>query len=106
MMIPQVIGSMGLCGILAYGFQIVTRIRTYLARIGSFSSVLLLSYFGVLLMSQVNPGEFCPLPYELLTVLLFILMERIDKNQELVPCGTDPGEVTDHATKDQSEDRG
>ena len=31
-------------------------------------------------MSQVNPGEFCPLPYELLTVMLFILMERIPQN--------------------------
>ena len=27
-------------------------------------------------MSMVNPGEFCPLPFELLAVLLFILQER------------------------------
>ena len=80
MMIPQIIGSMGSVGVLAYGYQIFTRVRAYLSRIGVFSSVLLLSYFGVLLMSQVNPGEFCPLPYELLTVMLFILMERIPQN--------------------------
>ena len=80
MMIPQIIGSMGSVGVLAYGYQIFTRVRAYLSRIGVFSSVLLLSYFGVLFMSQVNPGEFCPLPYELLTVMLFILMERIPQN--------------------------
>jgi hypothetical protein len=37
-----------------------------------------LSYSGILLMSQVNPGEFCPIPYELLTVLLFIFLELPD----------------------------
>ena len=36
--------------------------------------------FGILLMSQVNPGEFCPVPFETLTVLLFILQEnRLDE---------------------------
>lgn len=79
MMIPQIIGSMGLCGVVAYGYQLFGRLRTYLSRINVFSSVLLLSYFGVFLMSQVNPGEFCPLPYELLAVMLFVLMEKIPK---------------------------
>ena len=42
------------------------------------------SYLGILLMSQVNPGEFCPLPFELLTVLLFILQEkRLDYRKPL-----------------------
>ena len=46
------------------------------------------SYLGILLMSQVNPGEFCPLPFELLTVLLFILQERRLENDPLPLKGT------------------
>ena len=35
-----------------------------------------LSYLGILLMSQVNPGEFCPIPYGMITVILFIFLEN------------------------------
>ena len=27
-------------------------------------------------MSLVNPGEFCPVPYELLVVMMFAIIER------------------------------
>ena len=76
MMIPQVIGSMGLVGVVAYGYQILGRIKLIFAKMSSWSLVLGISYLGILMMSQVNPGEFCPLPFEFLTVLLFILQER------------------------------
>lgn len=80
MMIPQIIGSMGLIGIVAYGFQIFGRVKSIFQEPTAWSLCLGLSYLGILLMSQVNPGEFCPLPFELLTVLLFILQEeRHDK---------------------------
>ena len=75
MMIPQVIGSMGLIGVAAYGFQIIQRIKLALTKPSWWSLCLGISYLGILLMSQVNPGEFCPVPYEVLTVLLFILQE-------------------------------
>ena len=76
MMIPQVIGSMGLIGVCAYGFQALQRFKLIFTKTSSWSLVLGISYLGILMMSQVNPGEFCPLPFELLTVLFFILQER------------------------------
>ena len=76
MMIPQVIGSMGLVGIVAYLFQIVNRTKLIFKKTSWWSLCLGLSYFGILLMSQVNPGEFCPVPFELLTIALFVLQEE------------------------------
>lgn len=76
MMIPQIVGSMGLIGICAYGFQILQRFKLIFTKKSSWSLVLGISYLGILMMSQVNPGEFCPLPFGLLTILLFILQER------------------------------
>lgn len=83
MMIPQVVGSMGLVGIVAYGFQIGQRCKLIFKKMSSWSLVLGISYLGVLMMSQVNPGEFCPLPFGLLTVLLFILQERRLEQEDL-----------------------
>jgi hypothetical protein len=31
-------------------------------------------------MSQVNPGEFCPMPYTALAVTFFIIMEKDEDN--------------------------
>ena len=76
MMIPQIIGSLGTVGILAYGHQFVVRTNLIFEKTSPVSLCLGISYLGILLMSQVNPGEFCPLPYELLTVLIFIILER------------------------------
>ena len=76
MMIPQIIGSMGLLGVAAYGFQAFMRGKAVFTKKSKWSLCLGISYLGVLMMSQVNPGEFCPLPFELLTVLLFVLQER------------------------------
>lgn len=82
MMIPQIVGSMGMVGIVAYGYQLVGRLRLMLARITPYTVTLSLSYIGLFLMSQVNPGEFCPLPYELLAVVIFILLERYAERRE------------------------
>lgn len=75
MMVPQIIGSMGLVGVAAYGFQFFGRLKLIFRKPCFWSMCLGISYLGILSMSQVNPGEFCPLPFELLTVLLFILAE-------------------------------
>ena len=76
MMIPQIIGSMGLLGVIAYGLQLFIRAKLVFTRVSPWSICLGISYLGLLLMSQVNPGEFCPLPFLLLATLLFILQER------------------------------
>lgn len=71
----QIVGSFGLCGIAAFGYMILTRLRLFLSRPNIWKLTLGLSYIGIFLMSLVNPGEFCPIPYEMLTVLLFIYLE-------------------------------
>ena len=84
MMIPQIIGSMGAVGIFGYSAQFFGRAKLIFKKMDFWSLCLGVSYLGILLMSQVNPGEFCPLPFELLTVLLFILQEkRIDYEKQL-----------------------
>lgn len=75
MMIPQIIGSMGMIGVLAYGFQLFNRLKLVLKSKRYDAWVLCVCYLGLLMMSQVNPGVFCPLPYELLAVMIFILIE-------------------------------
>ncbi len=77
----QIIGSFGLCGIAAFAFMIITRFRLFLCRPTVWRLTLGLSYIGILLMSLVNPGEFCPIPYEMLTVLLFIYIELSHEEQ-------------------------
>ncbi len=76
MMIPQVIGSMGLVGILGYGLQLFERIRLTVKKLNPYTVVFFMCYLGLLMMSQLNPGEFCPLPYGLIAVLLFIMIEN------------------------------
>lgn len=75
MMIPQIIGSMGCVGIAAYGYQFIDRLRIAFRRVNAYTFCLFLSYMGIFLMSQVNPGEFCPVPYQMVTVILFVLLE-------------------------------
>ena len=76
MMIPQIIGSMGCVGISAYAWQFYTRVRLTVRKFTPFVMTLALSYMGLLMMSQVNPGEFCPLPYGIVAVILFIIIEN------------------------------
>ncbi len=75
MMIPQVIGSMGLLGVFAYLSQFIMRVRSMFRRISDLTMCLFISYLGLFMMSQVNPGEFVPLPYSLIAVSLFIIIE-------------------------------
>ena len=76
MMVPQIIGSLGIVGILGFGYQIIGRVRMLLRRLSPFVICLAVMYFGIFVMSQVNPGELCPLPYEFLVVYLFVLVEN------------------------------
>lgn len=81
MMIPQIVGSLGLVGMFCYGKQIVERFAMIFKKRDIYVWVLGLSYIGMFLMSQVNPGEFCPLPYELLVVINFIMIEKYQEKE-------------------------
>lgn len=84
MMTAQVMGSMGLVGVATYVFQFLGRVELIFTKKTAWSLCLGLSYLGILGMSQVNPGEFCPIPFELLTVLLFIFQEERFESKPLV----------------------
>ena len=83
MWFAQVIGGLGIVGILAYGYQLVDRVRIFFANRNSIHMTCFLSYVGLFLMSQVNPGEFCPVPYAMLAVTYFVMMEKPEDDRLL-----------------------
>ncbi len=77
MMIPQILASTGLVGVLAFASLFVSRARLALRlRRASLYRALALSYLSLFLMSQVNPGEFCPIPFALCAMTIFLLFEE------------------------------
>ena len=81
MFIPQIAGSMGFVGILCYAKQVRDRFKMIFSKPDAYVWALGLSYIGMFLMSQVNPGEFCPLPYALVTMTNFVMMERYNEKR-------------------------
>lgn len=75
--LAQIIGSMGLVGLAAYGWMFLTRVRLLWSRRGEKALALALVYLAMLLISLTNPGEFCPLPNALLMVVLFVVAEQL-----------------------------
>lgn len=75
--IPQIIGSLGLVGILAYGYQFFFRVRLILlAERDAYTGALALGYFAIIAYSMIDPGVFVPLPYAFLAVLLTVFLEN------------------------------
>ena len=72
----QIFGGLGIVGILAYGYQLIARVKIYLQNRSPLNMTLFMSYIGLWLMSQLNPGEFCPIPYAMMAVIYFAVMER------------------------------
>lgn len=84
MYVPQIIASMGSVGIVAYGTQLVLRFSLILQRRNSPLRLTLgLSYVGILLMSQLNPGEFCPVPYGMMVAAIFAMLEQLTDTERL-----------------------
>jgi hypothetical protein len=74
-LIAQVVGSMGLTGIIAYTVLIYDRVQLLRAVKTPFSSAMTLSYLGMLMISMTNPGCFCPFPNAGLMVLMISVVE-------------------------------
>ena len=75
MLLPQIVGGLGLCGIAAWGYQLYNRVKLSVRALKTTDFGFALSYVGLFLMSQVNPGEFCPVPYAFLAVCAFAALE-------------------------------
>lgn len=71
----QVIGSMGLVGIAAYLWQTCARVKMLWQVRKTEMIVLAFAYIGMIMMSLVNPGIFCPFPNAAAIVLIFAVME-------------------------------
>ena len=83
MWFAQVFAGLGIVGVLAYGYQLIDRIIIFFKNRNNLTLTLMLSYIGLFLMSQVNPGEFCPAPYAMLGVTFFVIMEGNSKDRPL-----------------------
>ena len=75
MWLPQIWGSLGIVGLLCFGYQLFLRVKLAFTRREFPEVTLSLCYFGLLLMSQVNPGEFCPFPYALIATMIFLFLD-------------------------------
>lgn len=73
---PQIWGSMGLFGLFAYGYQFMLRLRCSLTKVNFSSVALSLCYLGGFFYSMTDPGEFTTIPFGILAVLVYILIEK------------------------------
>ncbi len=83
MMIPQIVGSLGVLGVFAYVLQFTIRVCSVLRKTDAYKLALGLSYLGLFLMSQVNPGEFSP-PYALIAVMIFVMVDKYSGRTTLI----------------------
>ena len=73
----QIVGSMGLFGVAAYLYMFRERMRALKnAQDKPFAVTVLFSYLGLLWISLVNPGIFCPVVYGLQLAVYFIAAEK------------------------------
>ena len=73
----QVVGSMGLFGVAAYLYMFKERLSVLSkGQNAEFSATVFFSYLGLLWISLVNPGIFCPVVYGLQIAIYFIAAER------------------------------
>lgn len=74
----QIIGSMGLLGIVGYLYQFVIRVKVIIHnRKSLFKLTLFISYIFLELMSLVNPGIFSAFPYLLIATIYFVLILKL-----------------------------
>ena len=78
----QVLASMGLVGAAAYLWQLAVRVRLLWQARSTPAFLFVIPFGAVLMMSQTNPGIFCPLPTALLMMLLFAVIEYSQPQDE------------------------
>lgn len=72
----QVMGSMGMLGVVAYGVLFHDRVSLLRERKNPWADMLGLCYLGMLLVSMVNPGQFCPFPNAVMITMAFSAVEE------------------------------
>ncbi len=74
----QVAASFGIVGIVAYTYQFIKRNMLIWRKATLFNMTIFLSYVSLEMMSLVNPGVFCPVPYLLFVTLFMVVVEKSD----------------------------
>ncbi len=74
----QVCASFGIVGIITFGYQFIKRNMLIWRKATLFNMTIFLSYISLEMMSLVNPGVFCPIPYLLYVTLFMVLVEKCD----------------------------
>lgn len=77
----QIAASFGTVGIIAYVVQFIRRNMLLWRKVTLFNITVFISYAGLEMMSLVNPGIFCPLPYLFLITLFFVIVEKCDTGE-------------------------
>ena len=72
----QIIGSFGILGVGAFIYQFYARFRMLFEHTTHFNLTVFISFIGLTMMSTVNPGEFCPIPYGFIIALFFVICEK------------------------------
>ncbi len=77
----QIAGSFGIVGIVAYVYQFIKRNLLIWKHATLFNMTIFLSYISLELMSLVNPGILCPMPYLLLVIIYMIVVEKCNDTE-------------------------
>lgn len=84
----QILGSLGLVGIIAYGIQAFYRGRALLKVKSRFNLFVFIAIIGFAGYSMVNVGYFIPLPNMATLIMIFIIVDRnnkyLNKNPKLL----------------------
>ncbi len=72
----QIIGSFGILGVGAFLYQFYARFKLLFEHTTHFNLSVFISFLGLTMMSTVNPGEFCPIPYGFIITLFFVICEK------------------------------
>lgn len=72
----QVLGSFGIIGVLAYGYQMYVRVSSGLRSKSRGSAEALALYLALILMSMTEPGLFCPFPTAFMPAVMFAALDE------------------------------
>ena len=77
----QIAASFGAVGIVAFVYQFIRRNMLIWRKATLFNMTVFISYISLEMMSLVNPGILCPLPYLLLITLFMVAVEKCDDGE-------------------------
>ena len=81
----QILGSLGLLGVICYTYQYFVRFKTLFEVKSLFNIFVLLSFLGFEAYSMVNIGNFAPLPYVVMLFYMFIISDRYNEMIKKTP---------------------